>query len=323
VRCLTQTLRRTVKENLWSVRDRSGDLQERCLALAKGHQIARLIVRDAVDPAAEEDANPLEGEGAEGGLVLHAASLAACVEGVGPEGARDGLPNPLDEGLSEEGGALIAPVDGGLVAAAFGDGGDAGVLLERGGIWEALTALAEGDEEAWGKGGASARQGAEESVVGQLSFSRVAKKDSDTALSQQSPLRLMLGRAPSCLSSVRFGATQLNASRSADRGSSRAACHSSRRRLAVASTPTPSTRTVPKCWLATHRRKRCTLLVRAHARRRLARSPSRSGLRRRPNANDAGFSCSDGCPLASGEMPRQRAWRDGWTTQMFAASMNE
>jgi hypothetical protein len=84
--------------------------------------------------------------------VLHAASLAAGVEGVGPEGARDGLPYPLDEGLSEEGGALITPVDGGLVAAALGDGGDAGVLLERGGIREALAALAEGDEEAGGRG---------------------------------------------------------------------------------------------------------------------------------------------------------------------------
>jgi hypothetical protein len=65
-----------------------------------------------------------------------------------PEGARDGLPHPLDEGLAEKGGALITPVDGGLVAAAVGDGGDAGVLLERGGVREALAALAEGDEEA-------------------------------------------------------------------------------------------------------------------------------------------------------------------------------
>jgi hypothetical protein len=138
------------------------------LALLKGEQIVSLIVRNAADPAAVEDAEPLEGESAEGGLVLHAGSLAPGVEGAGPEGARDGLPDPLDEGLAEEGGALIAPVNGGLVAAAFGDEGDAGALLDRGSVWEALTALAEGDEEARGKGGASARQGAEESVVGQL-----------------------------------------------------------------------------------------------------------------------------------------------------------
>jgi hypothetical protein len=59
-------------------------------------------------------------------------------------------------------------VDGGLVAAAFGDGGDAGVLLDRGGVWEALAALAEGDEEERSEGGAGARQGAEEGIVGQL-----------------------------------------------------------------------------------------------------------------------------------------------------------
>jgi hypothetical protein len=43
-------------------------------------------------------------------------------------------------------------MDGGLAAAAFGDGGDVGVLLERGGVWDALTALADGHEKAWGEG---------------------------------------------------------------------------------------------------------------------------------------------------------------------------
>ena len=92
------------------------------MAFLESEQIARLIVGDAVDPAAVEDADPLESESAKGGLVLHAASLTPGVEGVGPEGARDGLSDPLAEGLAEEGGALVAPVDGGFVAAAFGDG---------------------------------------------------------------------------------------------------------------------------------------------------------------------------------------------------------
>ena len=122
---------------------------------------------DTVGPAAVEDTDPLEGEGSEGGLVLHAARFAPGVECVGPEGARDGLSDPFDEGLAEEGGAPIAPVDGGLVAAAFGDGSDAGVLLERGGVWEALAALAKGDEEAWGERCSGAREGAKERVVGQ------------------------------------------------------------------------------------------------------------------------------------------------------------
>jgi hypothetical protein len=69
---------------------------------------------DAVDPAAVEHPNPLEGEGTERGLTLHAASFAA--------GARDALPDPLDEGLAEERGAPVMPMDEGLVAAAPGDG---------------------------------------------------------------------------------------------------------------------------------------------------------------------------------------------------------
>jgi hypothetical protein len=91
----------------------------------------------------------------------------AVVEGFGPEGAGDGLADPLDEGLAQEGGAGPAPVDPGLVAAALGDRGDADVALERLGGGEALARLAEGRQQAGGKDGPSARQCAEERVVGQ------------------------------------------------------------------------------------------------------------------------------------------------------------
>jgi hypothetical protein len=65
-------------------------------------------------------------------------------------------------------GHPITPMDGGLVAAALGDRGDASVLLERGGVWEAFAALAEGGEEARGQRRAGAWQGADKGVVGQL-----------------------------------------------------------------------------------------------------------------------------------------------------------
>ena len=113
------------------------------MALLESEEVTSLIVVDAVGPAAMQDSDPLEGESTEGGLMVHASSLATSVKGVGPEGARNGLPDPFDEGLAEEGGAAIAPVDGGLVATAFGDRRHAGVLLQRGGVGEALTALAE------------------------------------------------------------------------------------------------------------------------------------------------------------------------------------
>jgi hypothetical protein len=71
------------------------------LAFLKSKQVARLVVGLPLDPASVEDANPLESEGSERGLVAHAACATALVEGVRPEGARDGLGDPLDEGLTE------------------------------------------------------------------------------------------------------------------------------------------------------------------------------------------------------------------------------
>ena len=83
-------------------------------------------------------------------VALWEAPLARwlLVEGASPERVRDGAGDPLDEGLAKEGRARPAPVDPVLVAAAFGDGRDAGVLLEGGGVGEALALLAEGGEQA-------------------------------------------------------------------------------------------------------------------------------------------------------------------------------
>ena len=94
-----------------------------------------------------EDEDPLEGESAEGGLLAHAARATAFVECLCPEGSRDGLSDPFDEGLAQKRGAGPAPMHPGLVAAAFGDGRDAGVLLKCGGVREALAALTESNEQ--------------------------------------------------------------------------------------------------------------------------------------------------------------------------------
>ena len=58
-----------------------------------------------------------------------------------------------------------------LVSAAFGDRGDAGVLLEGGGIGESVALLAEGGQEARGEDGASAREVFEEVEVREPSTS--------------------------------------------------------------------------------------------------------------------------------------------------------
>lgn len=117
------------------------------MTLLESHQVTRLVVGDVVDPAAIQDADPLEGERPERCLMASPASAAALVESFRPERAEDGLANQLDEGLTEELGAEEAPVDPTFVAAALGDGRDADVLLYGGGVREALAALAEGSEQ--------------------------------------------------------------------------------------------------------------------------------------------------------------------------------
>src|SRR4051794_3135673 len=99
------------------------------MALLEGQQVASLVVGLALDPTAVEDSDPLEGERSEGSLVPHAASSTALLECLRPEGARDGLAHPLDEGLAQEGRAGLAPMGPGLVATSFSDRRDAGVLL--------------------------------------------------------------------------------------------------------------------------------------------------------------------------------------------------
>ena len=99
-------------------------------AFSEGREVTGFVVRDAVNPAAPEDADPLEGKSADGGIVGSTFFAVALVESIGPEGSRDGLFRPLDERLADERRAREAPVDPGVVAASLGDGGDADVLLE-------------------------------------------------------------------------------------------------------------------------------------------------------------------------------------------------
>jgi hypothetical protein len=70
-----------------------------------------------------------------------------ALEGGRPEGARDGECSPFDEGLSQEGRALPAPMHPAGVAAAFGDRSEAAVALQIIGLGEALALLAEGGQE--------------------------------------------------------------------------------------------------------------------------------------------------------------------------------
>ena len=117
------------------------------MSLLQGDEIARFVVGNAINPAAVEDADPLESECTKRCLVASATGSAAVVEGLGPKGSRDGLAHPFDEGLAQKRRASPAPVDPALVTAAFGDGCDAHVLLKRGSIGKALATFTEGSEQ--------------------------------------------------------------------------------------------------------------------------------------------------------------------------------
>src|SRR5690349_8614791 len=88
-----------------------GELEQGRLPLLQGREVVRLVVGAPFLPAAEEDADPLEGEGAEGSVTAGALFAGALIEGLCPEGLGDALCGPLDEGLSKEGVAGEAPVD--------------------------------------------------------------------------------------------------------------------------------------------------------------------------------------------------------------------
>jgi len=77
-----------------------------------------------------------------------------------------GFRGPFHARVSQEGGALPAPMDPGFIAAAFRHRCDASIRLECIGGGVAFPLFAEGDEEARGKDRTSAWQGGKPGEVG-------------------------------------------------------------------------------------------------------------------------------------------------------------
>ena len=164
------------------------ELKQRRMALLKGGEVVRFVVRTALDPAAEQDANPLEGQGSERGVAGGALGTMLLVELPRPEGLRDALGRPFDKGLTEESGRSKTPVDPALLAAALGHGRDPRVTLERGSIGKALARLPEGSEQARREDRSCARQGPKELVVAELVTQNpdlVVKVRDDNSISPQ------------------------------------------------------------------------------------------------------------------------------------------
>jgi len=87
-------------------------MDERRASSPEGPDVAGFVVGRPILPAAEEDADPLEGQGTEGGMMAFPAFSLEVVEGAGPGGVLDGESGELVESLAEEGGSgppLVCP----------------------------------------------------------------------------------------------------------------------------------------------------------------------------------------------------------------------
>jgi hypothetical protein len=129
-------------------------------------EIGGLVIRGSVLPTPIEDADPFERQGPYGSLMGFALVALLLVVDLCPEGRPARFCCPLHERLSEELWTLEAPVYPGLLAAAFGDRGDARLFLQCGGGGRACALFAKGDEEAGGEDRPSAWEGLEEGEVG-------------------------------------------------------------------------------------------------------------------------------------------------------------
>ena len=96
----------------------------------QGIEVARFIVRLPGDPAVVKYSDPFVGERPQCRLSCFTFAPLLLIEGGGPEGARDGECGPFDECLAQEGWALEAPMNPAGIAAALGNGRDAGIALQ-------------------------------------------------------------------------------------------------------------------------------------------------------------------------------------------------
>ena len=121
--------------------------------MGEGLGVGLIVVGLTVFPHAEEDADPFEGEGAEGGVAAGARGAFGFVEGFGPGAPASGVVGEFVEGLPEKLGTGAAGLDRLRLPALLGDGCDTGLVLEFLGRLVALAVGAEGDDQPRDEGG--------------------------------------------------------------------------------------------------------------------------------------------------------------------------
>jgi len=120
-----------------------------------------------VEPTAVDDANPLEGDYPDGGMVVLLVALEMMlIEQLGPEAETDGVRGEFVERLADKLGTGAAHGDTAGVSAADEDWGNAGETVEIAGIAPVIAIGSEGGDEARHQGGSCPWQRAEDGRVG-------------------------------------------------------------------------------------------------------------------------------------------------------------
>ena len=114
-------------------------------------KIALLGIGDASLPAFPEDADPLEGQGAQDFVVVFAFGPHALIVVLGPGGIHDGLAGPLDKGLALKLGGQPAPMSPEGMAALFTHRSDARQFLQAGRFGIEVALGAKSHAEPWGQ----------------------------------------------------------------------------------------------------------------------------------------------------------------------------
>jgi hypothetical protein len=132
--------------------------------------VALGIVGGALFPTSEEDPDPFEGHGTDGGMVTFAATALGLVTGLGPRAVTDRALTELMEALTQELGAGTAAVDAGLLASflSAGDahGANAAQTQQVAGRFEAVAVGAEGGQQSWGQCRAGSGQIVKKEAIG-------------------------------------------------------------------------------------------------------------------------------------------------------------
>src|SRR5207245_8767819 len=132
------------------------------MAPLEGPQVKRFVVGGTGFPAAIENANPLVGQGANGGMVRNAVLPLLLVISRRPERLFSGRIREFVKGLAQELGTGPAPVHPAHLAARRSDGSDARELLNLFGALIAVAVSAERGGQARAQGFSGAGQAVKE-----------------------------------------------------------------------------------------------------------------------------------------------------------------